>query len=392
MAFSLLWLPDVLGSAGLKVAPVDGWQIRGRGDMGPVLGVLCHHTAGPRNGNMPSLDVLIHGRPGLNGPLAQLGLGRDGTWYVIAAGRCNHAGAGSWNGITAGNTHFMGVEAEHTGLAADEWPPVQMNAYQRGVAAILKHAGLEVDRCAGHKEFAPGRKIDPAFDMNAFRAGVAAFLTGAAPAPVLIPAEEPPSQPGGATGRPTLRRGDSGPLVREAQAKIGARADGVFGARTEAAVRAFQRARTLVPDGIIGPQTWAALDSVAAEAPAAAAAPRAIAAPGTPWPDTLASKMLAAWLHLKFGIAPGDLMQRNPPMAQMPFFNAAASEEIRRTELGLVAGGMLRFLAELSIAFEDGSSLEQAHADLVNAMLHELAPSSGMSDAINNHHRFRDEP
>ena len=34
----------------------------------------------------------------------------------------------------------------------------------------------------------------------------------------------------------------------------------VFGATTEAAVREFQRARGMVPDGIVGPKTWVALD------------------------------------------------------------------------------------------------------------------------------------
>ena len=119
MPFSLTWLPDVLLGAGLKVAKVDGWEFRGIGDMGDVLGVICHHTAGPPQLNMPSLNTVIHGRPDLSGPLAQLGLGRDGTFYVIAAGKCNHAGPGTWNGVTAGNTHFIGIEAENTGLEND---------------------------------------------------------------------------------------------------------------------------------------------------------------------------------------------------------------------------------------------------------------------------------
>ena len=201
MAHSLTWLPDVLKIAGLKVSLVDGWENRGRVDVGRIFGVICHHTAGPRDGNMPSLRTLMsyNGRPGLPGPLAQLGLGRDGTYFVIAAGRANHAGKGSWKGLKNGNSNFIGIEAENTGLQNDvPWPAVQMDAYHRGVAAILKHIGRGADFCAGHKEYAlpTGRKPDPRFDMDAFRASVAAILNGTAPAPILIPAVEPPPQPG----------------------------------------------------------------------------------------------------------------------------------------------------------------------------------------------------
>lgn len=264
MANSLTWLPDVLKNAGLRVALVPGWENRGRGDVARIFGVLCHHTAGPRNGNMPSLNILINGRSDLPGPLAQLGLGRDGTYYVIAAGRANHAGRGNLNGVVNGNTNLIGIEAENTGLPNDfPWPEVQMDAYHRGVAAILTHIGQGVEFCAGHKEYAlpKGRKTDPDLDMNAFRASVAAIMSGNAPAPALIPAVEPPAQAGAPAGRPTLRRGATGDLVKEIQSKVGVEADGAFGSKTEAALRAFQRNHDLVPDGIAGPNTWAALDA-----------------------------------------------------------------------------------------------------------------------------------
>jgi peptidoglycan hydrolase-like protein with peptidoglycan-binding domain len=265
MPNSLIWLPDVLKAAGLKVAQVDGWQDRGRGDIGRIMGVLCHHTAGPKTGNMPSLATLIKGRSDLPGPLAQLGLGRDGTYYIIAAGKANHAGRGAWKGVVNGNTNLIGIEAENTGLPDDTpWPQIQIDAYSRGVAAILKHIAQPVDFCAGHKEYAlpAGRKSDPSFDMATFRSSVAAVLNGTAPAPVLVPAAEPPAQPGGPAGRLTLRRGSTGALVREVQAKVRVAVDGVFAAKTEAAVRDFQRAQGIVPDGIVGPNTWKALDGV----------------------------------------------------------------------------------------------------------------------------------
>jgi hypothetical protein len=257
MAFSLIWLPDVLKNAGLKVAEEPGWQTRGRGEMGPVFGVICHHTAGPRSGNMPSLGILKSGRADLPGPLAQLGLGRDGTFYVIAAGRCNHAGRGIWQGQPNGNTNFIGIEAENTGLSNDlPWPDVQMEAYHHGVAAILKHVGRSYLWCCGHKEYAlpKGRKNDPSFDMRPFRLAVQAIMAGSVAPPALIPAAEP-----GGNGRPTLRRGASGELVRQLQQRLGLSADGSFGPRTEAAVRQFQRGHGMVADGIVGPRTWAAL-------------------------------------------------------------------------------------------------------------------------------------
>ena len=262
MSFSLIWMPDVLLKAGLKVALSDAWEMRGHGDVGAVRGVLCHHTAGPRLGNMPSLNTLLKGRPGLDGPLAQLGLGRDGTFYVVAGGLAYHAGPGAWQGVTTGNTSLIGIEAENTGLASDQpWPEVQMDAYRRGVAALLGYLGLPATACAGHKEFAlpKGRKIDPSFDMSKFRAGVAAILGGTARTPVLIPASEPKNP--GKSPRATLRRGATGALVSTLQGLLGVKVDGSFGGITEARVRAVQRELGLVPDGIVGPKTWQALDA-----------------------------------------------------------------------------------------------------------------------------------
>jgi peptidoglycan hydrolase-like protein with peptidoglycan-binding domain len=249
MAFSLTWLPDVLRNAGLKVAEQPGWAARGRGEMQAVQGVVCHHTGTASQANMPTLRLLTEGRSDLPGPLAQLGLARDGTYYVIAAGRANHAGSGSWKGFS-GNSRFIGIEAENSGSAADNWPEVQMDAYRRGVAAVLFRLGLDAGRCCGHKEYAPHRKPDPRFDMNEFRSTVRAIMHGESIIRPLIPATDPTS------GNPTIRRGARGDLVKKLQTKLAQTDDGVFGASTEAAVRQFQREKGLVPDGIVGPKTW----------------------------------------------------------------------------------------------------------------------------------------
>ena len=273
MAFSLTWLSDVLKAAGLKVSLVPGWETRGRGDVGQIFGVMCHHTGvnNPQKLNMPTLHSLRDGRAAsaklkaLPGPLAQLGLGRDGTYFVIAAGRAIHAGIGKFKGQVNGNSNFIGIEAENAGVASDfPWPQVQLDAYYRGVAAILKHLAKDSTFCCGHKEYALplGRKDDPDLEMNSFRTSVAAILDGTAPAPTLIPAIEPAPPAGVPVPRPTLRRPTQGELVKKVQAKVGVQVDGKFGPGTEAAVRAFQRQHGLVPDGIVGPKTWAVLDTV----------------------------------------------------------------------------------------------------------------------------------
>ncbi len=67
--------------------------------------------------------------------------------------------------------------------------------------------------------------------------------------------------------KPTLRKGRKGAGVKTMQQQLmtlGYKlpkygADGDFGSETEAAVKAFQRAKRLVVDGIVGPRTWGAL-------------------------------------------------------------------------------------------------------------------------------------
>jgi peptidoglycan hydrolase-like protein with peptidoglycan-binding domain len=69
----------------------------------------------------------------------------------------------------------------------------------------------------------------------------------------------------GASSMPTLRSGSRGSAVTDLQRRLAAAgfnpgpADGIFGGRTDAAVRSFQRSRGLSADGIVGPMTWAAL-------------------------------------------------------------------------------------------------------------------------------------
>lgn len=259
-----IWIVDVLRAEGLGVDEFPGWLDRGHGDFADVRGVMVHHTgsddAGPAS--------IAYGRRDLAGPLSQLHVARDGVVTVVAAGVAWHAGTGShpWIPANRGNWHTIGIEFANSGTSPTashrvNWPDAQYVALVRCCAAINRRLGQDSTRTIGHREYA-GRtqgKWDPgAIDMDVLRADVQRRIAGRSdPAPV------------GAVTDVPLSRGATGARVAEVQRrlKFAYRAyagdlviDGVFGPRTEAAVREFQRRTAgLAVDGIVGPQTAAAL-------------------------------------------------------------------------------------------------------------------------------------
>jgi hypothetical protein len=174
--------------------------------------VLCHHTV---TLDPPILDWIINGRPdqpgfpAVPGPLSQLYLDKAGTFHLCAAGRSNHAGSGSWQGITDGNAGLIGIEALNLGDFVDPWPDAQLSAYARGCAAILLYLQAPIIMCVGHKEWRPADKIDPTLDMAAFRSYVQLVMNAMAsgqaipalpsnlqlPPPVVNPPPPPPQKP-----------------------------------------------------------------------------------------------------------------------------------------------------------------------------------------------------
>jgi N-acetylmuramoyl-L-alanine amidase len=198
-------LPSILRSAGLTVVEVDGWQTRGRpartGGFNPV-GVLCHHTAtGPKTSNASVVKLLVNGRSDLPGPLSQFGLARNGTVYIIASGRANHAGKARASGTVAagdGNELYMGIEAFNNGVG-EKWSNTQMEAYAL-LAAVLsvKITKNSYKTVRGHKETSVTGKIDPTFNMTDFRTRVAGkihALTMVKPIGSLTGAVEPKHAP-----------------------------------------------------------------------------------------------------------------------------------------------------------------------------------------------------
>ena len=265
MAVWLTDLADIVRGAGLDVVEVPGWRTRGHGGMTSVDGIVAHHTAGPASGDYPSRTIVVDGRPGLSGPLSNLGLARSGKVYVIAAGLAYHAGQGQQT--TYSNDRRIGIEAEATGRdrVSTDWPQVQLVAYWRLCAALAVAYHFPASQVLGHKEvcYPRGRKIDPhPVDMGSFREQVSRVMVALQSTSRDVPERTVPAP---RTDRPVLSRGNRGSAVRALQQRLDALkwdvdVTGTFDEQTRRAVLGVQVAAGLVPDIVVGPRTYGALD------------------------------------------------------------------------------------------------------------------------------------
>ena len=155
----MLWLPDALRDAGLNVKVLPGWETRGRAFSRTPSGFVWHDTVTTDGWSIRRVEELLRdGRPGVPGPLAQLGGPRDGSITVISAGRANHNGYGRWGNLAVALEVYCAG-----GLKGHEEPYNGAQAETAAVAAsvILPRLGHGADRGEGHREQDPRRKIDP---------------------------------------------------------------------------------------------------------------------------------------------------------------------------------------------------------------------------------------
>jgi hypothetical protein len=195
--------PRILRDVDLPVHEVSGWRTRGRPASGnpsdpaypaatKFAGIGLHHTAGHND-----LDIVVGGRPGIPGPLANLYVARDGRVHVVAAGRANHFGPGArevyqrtlrdraplgdaatlgLRDSIVGNGVYVGIEVENLGTAADPYPRVQIDHLERACAAICERQHWTASRCVQHREWTR-RKVDMSY-RGPLRQAVAALLSG----------------------------------------------------------------------------------------------------------------------------------------------------------------------------------------------------------------------
>lgn len=192
----MLDLVDILADAGCTVTAQPGWETRTASGPFAPFGAVWHHTAGPRAGDAPSLGLCIEKN------LTQLLLARSGRWHVISGRKSNHAGLGvrdvlsrlqqglapqgdardhyRWPlnlGTIFGNEYFLGIEIENDGVS-EPYPAVQLDALERGTAAIFRAYRWSAHALIAHREWT-ARKPDPhAIDMPAARAVLARRIAG----------------------------------------------------------------------------------------------------------------------------------------------------------------------------------------------------------------------
>lgn len=162
-----LTMADDFRRFGLAVVEDAGWQSRGRAFPRTPIVSVNHHTACAFCGNSnphrcpiyPSGPILINGRTGVPGPLANAGQRRDDVVHVIASGKSNNAGRGSWRGADS-NYDTYGLEIEFSGLEGEAFPWVRFDTAARVQAAWAWRSGYGAESVCQHFEWAPTRKID----------------------------------------------------------------------------------------------------------------------------------------------------------------------------------------------------------------------------------------
>ena len=203
-------------------------------------------------------------------------VGDEYEWGAAAQPGTDPSQTTEWDcsGLVYTKLHELGIDVPRSSTAQLDWViehgtaiPLEEGVRTRG-ALLLRDGHVAVSLGDGNTVEAMGEEYGVLVASTSHRSfthagrvpGLSYSDAKPGPDPTTPETQAPATQL-----KPTLRQGSEGDAVRRLQRKLTARGfnpgplDGDFGPATDAAVRAFQRARGLVVDGIVGPKTWSAL-------------------------------------------------------------------------------------------------------------------------------------
>jgi putative chitinase len=240
-------------------ATLDRYEINTRLRIAHFLGQTCHESAGFRTTEEFASGQAYEGRKDLGNTQPGDGVRFKGRGLLQLTGRANYQEYGRALGVDlVGQPELAAEPALSLQIACEFWKRKQINRR------------CDDDDVVGVTRLVNGGKNGLA-ERSTFTAKAKAAIARIE-AFMLEGCAEP-----GDDNRPVLRRGSKGELVGELQQLLRQQGfalahDEDFGAATELAVVAFQSGRKLEADGIVGPQTWAALAAQPRAVPAAAKA------------------------------------------------------------------------------------------------------------------------
>ena len=194
----------------------------------------------------------------------------DYAYSYELAGRASQSRA-DW--ADAFSTAMLQLAAKRVAKAAILWKipvlklsPAELKAGRTGICGHVDQT-VAYQVKGGHTD--PGPNFPWLQFLDMVKAEVAALM--GAPVPPIVPvvpapAVPPAPAPAHDCAKNTVKKGSKGECVKTAQARLihhgfePGPVDGVFGPKTQAAVRYFQEVRKLKVDGVVGPaETWPAL-------------------------------------------------------------------------------------------------------------------------------------
>lgn len=253
----------IIAEAGaLLAATLESYDITSRLRIAHFLGQTCEESAGYRTTEEFASGKEYEGRQDLGNTQRGDGPRYKGRGLLQLTGRANYADYGKALAVDLVNNPTLAAQpALSLKIACEYWKRHDINADcdRDDAQAVTRKVNGGLNGLSDRIAFTQKAK-------TAVARLQAVQLSGAASGGATAPAG--PAAAGAAPGqtRPVLARGSQGDAVVQLQnllrdENFAVAVDGDFGPGTEVAATRFQSENGLTADGIVGPQTWAALDA-----------------------------------------------------------------------------------------------------------------------------------